>query len=280
MNSETSIGRGVIAGRVLRASDGAPLKNVEVQLLDQHQRTPVAHTKTDSNGHFELGGLAARRYTLGIRHNPYVPTGKVLSLLSEKEIRDLEFRLVAAAAFVGKVEDEDGNLLSGVEVQALVKMNVLSQLPPEDPSSTAKLDMVPLSRAITNDRGEYRLYGLPPGEYFLSAVDTGMPHITESALSDGFMVSPADLSRTKYPPIYFPGTPEKARALSTPLGAGEEKTGHFSPPKIFHAENRRTDRWPRWKTHFRGIHPFDAVGHGHFIFGPTSAQSNRSTRPI
>jgi hypothetical protein len=223
MNPTTRVGPGVITGRVLRAANDAPLKNVEVQLFDEHQRTHIAHSKTDSNGHFELDGLVSGRYSLLIRHNPYVPTARALSLIGETEIRDLEFRLVASGAFVGKVEDEDGNLLSGVEVQALVKTSVVSQWAPEDLSSVANLDMVPLARAITNDRGEYRLYGLPPGEYFLSAIDTGMPHMTESALTGGFMVSPSDVSRTKYPPIYFPGTTEKAKAVSTQLTAGQEK---------------------------------------------------------
>jgi carboxypeptidase family protein len=191
---------------------------------------------------------------LGIRHNPFVPTGKVLSLDLGEEIRDLEFRLVAAGAFVGTVLDEDRNSLSGIEVQALVKATALSQLRRQDLSSMPNLELVPLGRAITNDRGEYRLYGLPPGDYFLSAVDSGMPRLTESVLYGGIMFSPADLSRTKYPPIYHPGTPEKARAVAVPLDSGGEKRVDF-----------RLQRYPTRRIQGQVIGPDGKPGVGVFI---------------
>jgi hypothetical protein len=138
----------------------------------------------------------------------------------------LEFRLITSGAFVGKIVNESGKPLSGIGIHALVKASTSRLFNGEALAVMPELDLAPIRTAVTNDLGEYRLYGLPPTPYFLCAVDSGMPHLSEQMLG-GVMFSPEDLSRSKYPPIFHPGTPEKDRALAVTLGSGEEKRVDF-----------------------------------------------------
>src|SRR5436305_6299474 len=92
--------------------------------------------------------------------------GLLMELTAGTDLRDVMFRLTPAAVVVGRITDENGEPAAGVEVEALVEG--------KDDSFPDTL-VVPIKKAITNDLGEYRLYALPPGEYFLAAIDTGMP---------------------------------------------------------------------------------------------------------
>jgi hypothetical protein len=60
---------------------------------------------------------------------------------------------------------------------------------------------------ITDDLGQFRIYGLAPGDYYVSA-----------------LFSPAGEAATAagYPPVYYPGTPSAAEARHIRVGVGEE----------------------------------------------------------
>ena len=65
-------------------------------------------------------------------------------------------------AMIVNVFDEDGEPVAMVNVQALRQSYVRGQK-----------QLAPASSASTNDRGEFRIFGLPPGRYFLSATPSG-----------------------------------------------------------------------------------------------------------
>jgi hypothetical protein len=45
----------------------------------------------------------------------------------------------------------------------------------EELPASRKLEPTPVSSVQTDDRGEYRLFGLEPGEYFIKATDSFQP---------------------------------------------------------------------------------------------------------
>ena len=71
----------------------------------------------------------------------------------------------------------------------------------------------------TNDLGEYRLFGLKPGRYFVSAKYkpglhvVGRGEVREDAVED---------SQPEFMPVYYPASPDPARASSITLKAGDE----------------------------------------------------------
>ena len=63
--------------------------------------------------------------------------------------------------------------------------------------------------AMTNDIGEFRLFAIPPGQYYLSATLRNM----------GMMGDTDD--RSGYAPTYFPGTANMAEAQKVTIGLGQ-----------------------------------------------------------
>jgi hypothetical protein len=66
--------------------------------------------------------------------------------------------------------------------------------------------------ASTDDMGEFRLFGIPPGQYYLSATWRN-----PNPMANGE-------DRTAYPPMYFPGTENPAQAQRLTLSVGRELT--------------------------------------------------------
>src|SRR6185436_15080649 len=85
--------------------------------------------------------------------------GTVLNLRAGQQMTDVAFRLTPAATISGRVMDANGEPLTGVTVQALRSTF----------DATGKRTLQATNSARTNDLGEYRLYWINPGRYFVSA---------------------------------------------------------------------------------------------------------------
>src|SRR6185295_2204342 len=95
----------------------------------------------------------------------------------------------------------------------------------------------------SDDRGVYRAFGLPPGEYVvvtrppLTSVGRGVPTPPTMKLTaadvDRILQSPQSTEPARTPsgapvgwsPVYYPGTPELAAAARIRLDPGEEQSG-------------------------------------------------------
>jgi len=71
------------------------------------------------------------------------------------------------------------------------------------------------SRDTTDDQGQFRLFGLPPGEYIVSANFRG---------TGGEVTEPAG-EPTGYAPTYFPGTANAADAQRVRVDVSQEQSG-------------------------------------------------------
>jgi uncharacterized GH25 family protein len=224
-----------LRGRVVNAAGNQPLKNVRVQFKSADDPKRLYNVTTDAQGQFVFLQVVPGSYRLMVRHNRFVPgiygqkadafsEGGLLTLKPGQEVNDLLFRLVPTAAIVGQVVDEDGEPVPGVEVQALVRA---SRLPTDRDTPPEGGSLAPIRTAVTNDLGQFRLYGLPPGEYFVSAVDSGMPELSEQNLSGGFGYELADAPQPKYPPTYYPGTTQPSQASKVAVRSGDEISIEF-----------------------------------------------------
>ena len=132
--------------------------------------------------------------------------GAILTLRSGQVVKDLLFRLIPAAVISGRIMDEDAEPLPGVNVSAL--REVYDQ---------GKRELGTRAVAETNDLGEYRLYGLAPGRYFVSVVYPQWSRLGESDESEE-----GEASTQGYAKMYYPGTPEAAQASTIVVKQGEE----------------------------------------------------------
>jgi hypothetical protein len=122
-------------------------------------------------------------------------------------VKDLLFRLIPSGVIAGRVLDEDGEPLASVTVSALREVY-----------NEGKRTLATSSALSTNDLGEYRLFGLPPGRYFVTAV---YPHWGRYG-GNGDDSDSADAQQQGYAKVFYPGTPDAAKAMSIPIKAGEE----------------------------------------------------------
>ena len=213
-----------IEGSVVKSLTGEPLKKTWVVLSKAEGREFPLSTFTDSSGHFVLKDINPGQYRLWVERSGYVSreygeakhsaTGAILTLEPGQQLRDIVFRLIPTGAISGRVFDEDNETVAGVHVQAL-----------RDGFLGGKRRLVLAGTAVTNDLGEYRLYGLPPGHYYLSAIYTPRPTTFGLAATTPGGDTPGSVAEESYAPSYYPGTNSPARASPVDLGAGENVGG-------------------------------------------------------
>jgi hypothetical protein len=207
-----------IAGTVVTLAGGEPLRKTKITLQSVNDRTHSISASTDSGGHFALKRLDPGEYRLRVGRVGFVTSeygqrkpgdpGAILTLRPGQEIDDLIFRLVPAGVIAGHILDEDGEPLPSVEVSALREVYTEGK---RNLSTTAVVE--------TNDLGEYRLFGLPPGRYFVNALYTQWNRLGENADEPA---EPAEASSQGYAKMYYPGMPDAEKANTIVVKAGEE----------------------------------------------------------
>ena len=205
-----------IAGTVVKLADSEPLRRARVSLWSADDRTRRISVLTDPAGHFKLQGIQPGSYHLNVNRAGFVAQeygqkkpndpGALLTLRSGQEMKDLLFRLIPSAVIAGKILDEDGEALSEISVSAL-RQTYLEGKPSLATEATAQ----------TDDRGEYRLFGLSPGRYFVSAV---FPQW--GRFSRGDEPEEAQPNQQGYAKMYYPGTPDASKATAISIREGEE----------------------------------------------------------
>jgi hypothetical protein len=204
-----------ISGTVLTLAGSEPLRKARVLVQSTTDRMRSISATTDTGGHFEIKGLQPGPYSLTVFRAGYVTQkygqrkpadpGATLSLRPGQQLNDLQFRMIPSAVIAGRVLDEDGEPLADVTVSAL-----------REAYDKGKRNLLAGASVQSNDLGEYRLFGLAPGRYFISARfenwRTGVDAGEEQAQS-----SPQGYAR-----MYYPGVPDRSKATTIVLKSGEE----------------------------------------------------------
>jgi Carboxypeptidase regulatory-like domain len=157
----------------------------------------------------------------------------------------LLFQMPQSSAIVGRITDEDGEPVAGVEVEALAKASkIRGEESEDDPMPLSRSEFVPVGQAMTNDLGDYRVHSIPPGEYYVAAIDSGMPTLTEENLRGSFGVEVGDEPSTNHPPVYYPGVSQRSQAQRIRITAGQEVRVDVSlrPEKTFTVSGRVLDQ--------------------------------------
>jgi hypothetical protein len=217
--------RGVIEGQVFSAATGEPVKKANL-ILRRADVSPSAgniptsySTATDAGGSFAMKDIDPGKYRLSVTRAGFVQgeygargplrQGTTLTLGAGQHLQDVNFRLTPHAVIVGRVVDEDGEPVANAQVQAM-RYRFFQ----------GRKQLQPFGMGSTNDLGEYRMFGLAPGRYFLSAT-----------YRDGMMYGPTvDRSANQppdedYVPTYYPGTTDPSAAAAQDIAAGAQIRG-------------------------------------------------------
>ena len=219
----------VVSGRVVTAADGTPVASSRVALVPEHQRreSQVYAAISDGSGRFTISEVPAGRYRFLATHTGYVDqhyqssgddTGAILALQAGQELKDVLFRLTLAAVLTGRVNDEDGEPMALVEVVAL-RRPTDEETEDRDDSPSRRPELLPAGNAQTDDRGQYRIFGLKAGEYYIKAVDEYEP-MGHVIFGSEWEVRQA--LGTQYAPVYYPGVTQIGQAESLVVRPGEE----------------------------------------------------------
>ena len=217
-----------IAGRVVAADTGKPLRRVTVTLIANPSKATRV-TETDRDGRYEFSRLAAGRYGVRPNKDGYVvvspdpfSVGTAVEL-SDGEVADrTDFALPRASVITGRITDEFGEPMAGIMVQA--------QRYQFRPSGQRQLMETNSTNFYmpggTNDRGEYRIFGLRPGSYYVSARTTDMSGAI--ALSQSGPGIGALDSNDGWATTFYPGTANAAEAQTIQVGLMQEGNASFT----------------------------------------------------
>jgi protocatechuate 3,4-dioxygenase beta subunit len=156
-----------IEGLVIQAGTAQPVLRAIVELNGERLREPLA-TVTAADGRFEFRNIASGQYRLTVSRSGYLDGGygkrgpngtpAALAVPEGQSLKDIRIALIPSGAISGRVYDGNGEPVAKVPVQAL-KYSYLD----------GKRTLTAVTSDETDDRGEYRLYWLPPGQYYVSA---------------------------------------------------------------------------------------------------------------
>jgi hypothetical protein len=185
----------VIAGTVVDAISGKPIAGARIA-LDRAECVKYCGsvTVTDGAGRFHFDGLEAGPHELAAHRTGYLRASRTAPLTKGQHFDDLRIPLTPQAVVAGRVEDQDGFpvVRAGIAVQA------------RGPDG----ELVPSGNGETDDRGRFRVSGLPSGRYYLR-VGPGMASYWDA----------------RYAECYYPAAAKFDDAEATEVSAGQERAG-------------------------------------------------------
>src|SRR5205807_3943778 len=222
-----------VEGTVVKATTGEVLRKITVQLLPVGRRfsagrgaQPVS-ALTDAGGRFVFKGIEAGRYSMMASGGSYPPqrygqrgrfgAGKILELAAGQIEKDIVFRLQPPGVITGTVYDEDGDPAVNAQVVALRSTR----------RGSGRAFMTNAA-AQTNDRGEYRIFGLEAGQYLVVAVD---PQRQQAGAND--------VGDNVYLPTYHPGAPDPEQAIPIQVQPDQEASGIDVSLRLVHGVHLR-----------------------------------------
>lgn len=209
-----------ISGQVVNAATGEPLKKAVVSLNRQDSQQYRARQKdVDAAGRFVFDNLEGGRYSLSASRSGFTTqiygakrpgsrTSAALTLLPKQEMKDLKISLTPHGVVLGRVVDEDGDPRVGIQVSAM-----------KSEWQGSKRQMASYGFASTNDLGEYRMFGIPPGSYVIQAAP--QREMGQTMPEPNFNLKPED----DYVNTYYPGTMDSTTAAPVQVKSGVELRG-------------------------------------------------------
>jgi hypothetical protein len=210
-------GTAVLKGQIVAADNGSPIRRAQVRVTSGEARENRVAT-TDAQGRFEIRELSGGRYTMTASKGGFVTlqygqrrpseSGTPIELGDGQTLEKIVIALPRGSVLGGRITDEFGEPVANASVTAW-----------RYGYSAGTRRLMPASgsngRDSTDDQGHYRLFGLPPGDYYVSAtLRGGGPEVTDP------MGEPSGYAAT-----YYPGSTNISEAARVTLAVSQENTG-------------------------------------------------------
>jgi len=202
---------GSLAGTVVASDDRTPLARARVVLTSPALTEPRV-TLTGADGTYQFQHLPAAAYSLSATRTGYAAQeygerrfapAMVVPLGGGQRLTGIDFALAPAGVIAGRVLDEDDRPFAGATIDALVSR-----------AENGRPTLVSAATAQSDDRGEFRLTGLPAGQYYVSAFDPAFDGVGD------------ETGPLRYTPTYYPGVSVVEQASRVGVTPGAD------PPRI------------------------------------------------
>jgi hypothetical protein len=223
-----------IAGFVVKMGSNEPLSKAVVTLTSAEggRNQAALSASTSNDGRFLLEKVPPGKYRLAANRNGFVRyefgargpnrPGLQITVGAGQKMTEVVLPLAPAATITGRVFDRDGEPLPYVVVQAL-----------KYSYQDGERVLNPVQTAVTNDLGEYRLFWLSPGQYYVGTTyEAGQRGGFGAAFGNrpvfigprgggarGVQSVEATEDQARIP-IYYPGTADAQAAAPITLQAG------------------------------------------------------------
>ena len=216
--ASNAIAQQSIEGTVLNATTGTPVSRAQVAFRRTttngfpNPQAPGFAADTNSEGKFELTHIEPGSYSVEVQRSGFVTQqykGQV-AISAGNRVKGFDFKLIPQAVVAGRVLDQDGAPLSGMEVLLLRPVDL-----------NGKQQLLRVGFAQTNDAGEFRIAGLAAGRYLLGASNQNAMQIFTSRL----LRYDFDKPQVAFAKTYFPSSTEESSARPIDLTPSQNLSG-------------------------------------------------------
>jgi hypothetical protein len=217
---QAKTGTGRLRGRVVTGDTGTIIRRAQVRISSADIGTKTAFT--DAQGRYEFKDLPAGRFSVTVSKSGFVTMqygqtrpfepGRPIELVDGQVMEKTDIALPRGSAVSGRILDEFGEPVADAIVTAM-RMQY----------SGGRRKLMPSGHgSTTNDLGQFRLFGLPPGEYYVSATVRSAEPMMFDMLGASRSGPTGSNNNSGYAATYYPGTPNPGEAQRLSLSVGQE----------------------------------------------------------
>jgi hypothetical protein len=204
-----------IEGTVVNDRTGLPLGRAHVALRPAQAGLSAIGVDTDDKGAFAIREVEPGRYSLSALRDGYVASSiclmgvlrlpQIFAIGAKESIANLTFRLRPFAVMAGRISFDDGEPAMNIRVEAY-----------REHRNHLRHGYVLAASATTNDRGEYRMFGLQPGSYIVAATNERPPAADERV---------RETQALRYATTFYTNSTKLSEAVPVRLEYGQEIGG-------------------------------------------------------
>jgi hypothetical protein len=242
-----TVGTASVSGTVITSPNSEETVRSAIVLLIPSAGGEGIATVTDGEGRFTITNVPQGGYSLVAQKAAYLTNaygakrpgrpGTTLVLVNDQAIENLQVVLPKGGVITGRVFHAGGGIQRGAQVVAV---------PLSQATAGGRLTTPAGRTSFSDDRGNYRIWGLSPDDYIVMAIppttfalasfERRSPSDIDALLRSlagpqpgqtaGQMATPGSSPQLQgHAPAYHPGTPNPAYAATISLGVGEVKQG-------------------------------------------------------
>jgi hypothetical protein len=197
-----------VTGRVVNSLNGDPVTKAVVILRAHDPEHGLSYAdETDAQGRFSIPDVEPGEYAIAVDRAGFVlestgatgATAPSVKVDAAQRVQNFAIRLTPLGAISGRILDVEGDAARGARVDAL-----------HYEYKGGRKQLRTVVEVEAGDRGDFRLFGLRPGTYYMKAT--------------GLQVAPFE-SIDKGTVTYYPGIADSSRAVPIDLRAGAQMSG-------------------------------------------------------